>query len=111
MNAIAGIRPQAYQRVSFEAWRVAEGRSSPIEMRHGVETIAEAVRAAQPACLHKETLLIKATDAETGASKVHVFMIRQKAPKWVHPAGELMPRRVQDLFADPVCVIDAAVLG
>lgn len=110
MNALAGIRPAPYSAVSFEAFRLTDGRTYSLDIGDPSD-LADALRSAQTRCFlaHKEHLAIRETD-EAGA-RVHLYAIRKAAPKWVHPAGELVPRRVADLYADPVCVMDGAVFG
>lgn len=120
MTALAGIRPAPYALRTFAAFRVSTGwitkpggcDTSPIAEVEA-DSIDDALNLVLGKhCLsHKDRLVIREDSEETGAALLHVFAIRQKAPRWVHPRGELQPRRVVDLYADPVCVIDAAVLG
>lgn len=104
----APYRTSAYSAVSFAAFRVSGGQTSRINVADSTN-LKTTLNGAQLACLHGEKLVIRETD-EAG-SRLHVYAIRRAAPKWVHPPGEIVPRRVVDLFADPVCVIDGSVLS
>ena len=113
MATLAGIRPQRYVASTFAAFRVCEigkgYRTYPAGDLGEPESVEAAVAIAQHGCHHKERLVIRETD-EAGQIRLHVFAIKKRAPRWVHPAGELMPRRVEDLYADPICVIDGAAV-
>lgn len=109
MNALAGIRPRAYTAASYRAFLISgvNGRAHSLNVEAG--RLLEAVDAAKVLCNHKDVLAIRETD-EAG-TRVHLFTIRRKAAQWVHPVGEHLPRRVQDLYADPVCVLSGEVFG
>lgn len=100
IDDMVGARP--YAPVAYEAFRIADGRASRIRIAPA-SSLTAAVDAAKLACLHREHLAIRET-GDDGA-RVHLYVIRKAAPRYVHPAGEIMPRRVADLYAEPVCVL------
>lgn len=109
IDSVVGFtRPQPYSTLSFEAFRVTETRTFPLAAEGSA--LPDFLASAQVRCFHKDKLLIRETDTETGTVKLHLYAIKKKAPKWIHPAGEIMPRRVEDLYADPLCIIDGQVL-
>jgi len=113
-NLPAGIRPQPFTATTWTAFRVSEpGRTYPSKtypLAIGEQSsLTNAKNAGAIHCRHKDRLVIRETD--DSGSRLHVYAIRKKAPQWVHQPGEFMPRRVEDLIADPVCVIDEGALG
>jgi len=97
-------RPERYSAFSYRAFRLVEGRTYPLDIGDAAD-LQEALRAGQVRCFHKDCLAIGETD-EDGATKVHIYAIRRKAPQWVHTPGEILPQRVQDHYADPICILD-----
>jgi hypothetical protein len=97
----------------FEAFRVWPGRTLRLAFATTPRSLDEAIAGAlMSQAFHRgESLLIRETDPLTKAAQLHVFAIKQKGARWVHPQGEMMPRRVEDRYADPVCVIDEGVLA
>lgn len=105
-------RLERYHPAALTAFRISEdGRTGRLALPPTAVDVAAALAAALPACLFKEKLAIRETDEETGEVKIHLYAVRRKAPQWVHPAGEVLPRRVHDHYADPICVIPGEVLG
>lgn len=101
-------RALPYSAKRFDAFKVAGGKTYALDA--GATSLEDAVKAAQFRCFHKQHLVIRETDDETGDVTLHLFVIRKAAPKWVHPAGEIVPRRVEDLYAEAVCVVDGGML-
>lgn len=108
-SAAPAIRPAPYLAARFDAFRVSGDQTARLSIGEPA-SLSGAVETAQHTCLHREQLLIRET-GEDGAVKLHVFTIRKKAPRWVHQPGEIMPRRVEDHYADPICVIPGELLG
>lgn len=97
-------------KVTNIGFRAAKWLTSPIPL-DAHATVEEAKTAAltgqnQPG--HKDHLLIRETDDETGKTTVHLFAIRKSAPKFVRDG--FATRRVEDLYADLVVVMDGEVL-
>lgn len=105
-------RTARYSPKRYEAFVIVDGRTYPRTYPTAPTSLEEARdRAAMMFGNHKDKLLIRETDEATGDVKLHLYAIRKRAPSWVHPSGEFMPRRVEDLYPDPLCVIDGSVLG
>lgn len=114
VDQACGARPYSPREyVAFKAEDIGSGRSrwltNPIPLVRGPRDLDEAVNEAVLACFHRQVLVVR--EASDEAVRLHLFVIRKAAPKWVHPAGEIMPRRVEDLYAQPLCVLDGDVLG
>lgn len=107
MTALAGLRLSAYAPATYTAFRVVDGRTLPIPFPAPARDFAEALQAAQARCWHKDLLAIRETD-EAG-DRVHLYLIRKKGAAWIRVAGR--PVRVEDLYADPMGVVDAGVFG
>jgi hypothetical protein len=130
MNAPATLRaPRAepFSPKSYAAFRVCEIGDLYLD-RHGERTIyprntfalpigsppslSDALAAAltcDKVLHHKDRLVISETD-ERGA-RLHIYAIRKAKPRQVHIAGEVLPRRVEDLYPELVCTVDAGVLA
>lgn len=94
--------------VAFDAFKVSDDRTYMLG-HIMAKTIGEALNGALAgyALFHKDTLLIRET-SEKGV-KVHVYGIKKKAtPRWVHK--DHVSRRVHDLYAAPVCIIDGSAM-
>lgn len=100
----AGARPSPYAAVTYRAFRIDNGSASEIRLNRPA-TLDAAREEAQLACLHKETLAIRETDDD--GARVHLFVIRRAAAKWVRQGFASV--RVEDLYAEPVCVLPAEV--
>ncbi len=110
VNALAPdtARASRYSAKTYAAFRVSDGRTDRLRL-NAPASLTAAVGDAQLLCLHKETLLIRETDEETGAVKLHLYAIkRRSAPDYVHEG--FVTRRVQRLYAEKLCEIDGAVL-
>lgn len=101
-----------YSTTSYAAFRISEtGRTYAVDIDGYLLPTVEAARDAAligQAFAHKDHLLIRAAD-DRGV-KLHLFAIKRKAtPRYVHE--DHVTRRVHDLYAAPVCVIDGGVVG
>lgn len=110
MNAVAPIaEPRAvrFNATCFYPYRVTEsGKTYPLVV--DCASLKEAVEGAKVRCLHKEHLLIK--EAGPNGVRLHLFAIRKKAaPRYVWEGH--VQKRVQDLYAAPVCSFDAGVIS
>jgi hypothetical protein len=106
------LRPQAYTGKTYKAFRVTESnRTHPHRIVGTPATLDEALNAALtgPSSLyHKDKLVIR--ESEAGKVTLHVFAIKRKSkPDYVREGFET--RRVQRLYAEPVCSIDGEILG
>lgn len=97
-----------FQAKAFAAFRLSGTRTDRLAIG-APASLKDAVTAAQALCLHREHLAIRETDMLGGTSSVHLFAIRQKAGQWMRLPGEIAPRRIAPLFADPICAMDAAI--
>lgn len=112
MNALAGIRPARYTAKTYAAFRLRDsGKADKLAFTAAPASLQDALNAVLPGCIHKDRIAVRERDAETGAVLLHVYVIKRRAPQWVQPAGEIVPRRVADLYAEAVCVIDGGVLA
>lgn len=103
-----GTRP--YTPRSYAAFRARnDGRTDLLRIDGSPTSLADALANVLPLCIFKDKVAVRETDDD--GSRLHLFTIRKKAPQWVHPAGEIMPRRVEDLYADPVCVLDMTIIN
>lgn len=98
-----------YVPKTFAAFRIGEGGTSRLSI--DADDLQGALNAALPACIHKDKLAIREADEETGETVVHLYVIRRRAPMWVQPAGEIMPRRVCDHYAELVATLPGEVFG
>lgn len=110
MNALAATapRPAPYQAVTYAAFRLDNGRASPLNIGEATSLTA-AVDTAKLACLHKEVLAIRETDAD--GVRVHLYAIKRRAPQWKQLPGEVVPTRVAELYAEAVCVVPGSVFA
>lgn len=110
MNAPAILKPtaQRYSAVSFEAFRVTDGgKTIALAIDATLPDLAAAMTAAlQAQCFYRKEHLLIREIGDDGTSRLHVFAIKQAKPKWVHPAGEIMPRRVEDRYAERLFVFE-----
>jgi hypothetical protein len=105
----APARATRYGAAAFAAFRISESnRTYPSQIDGDPATLAEAVDIAKLRCFHKERLVIRETDRD-GAVKLHVYAIRQSSK--ARPVyRDYQTTMVRDLYAEPVCSIDGAVL-
>lgn len=114
-NLPAGIRPSPFIGRRYAAFRLCHGlhaRPSVLPIANGIATLEEAVSAALTSgkiIYHKDKLVIRETDDR--GTRLHIYAIRKKAAQWIHAPGEYLPKRVEDHYAYPVCVVDAELLG
>ena len=109
MVALAtAARPRPYVAKTYAAFRLSNGRTDRLTVEDAA-SLQAAVKAAQGLCLHKEQLMIREKDEETGAVTLHLFQIRQGKRTWRRDGFETVP--FFPLYADKVCTIDAAVLA
>lgn len=100
------VRPEVYRAKTFTAFRVREDHTQAVPI--SAATMKDALDAATVRyCVHKDRLVIREDDG--GAVKLHVYAIRKGKAKWVYI--DYQQRRVEDLRAELICTIDAAVLS
>lgn len=113
-HAIIEAAPRAmpFSTKRFEAFRVRDNRTRRLVLVGDQPDLKATLDAATVQwCEHKDKLLIREADADEGTSILHVYVVKKQAAKWIHPAGEIVPRRFEQLYADPVCSIDETVLA
>lgn len=104
-------RASVYSAKSFTAFRVSDGKHTiPLALSGAPRTLDDALAAAMVRTFHKDQLVIRETDEETGKVALHLYAIRRRAPQWIHQPGDILPKRVADHYADPLCSIDGSVL-
>jgi hypothetical protein len=101
-----GARAVPFSARCFYPYRVAEnGRTLPLVV--SCSTLEEAVEGAKVYCIHKEHLLIR--EIGEGVDRLHIYAIKRKsAPRYVYK--DYQTHRQHDLYAAPMCVIDAGIL-
>lgn len=111
------VEPRAvpYAATKFDAFKVDNSYASSKASTYSLGSLSEtSLRPALNEALsrfalyHKDHLILRET-GEQGV-KLRLFAIRKKsAARYVHK--DHVTRAVHDLYADPVCVIDGALLG
>ena len=107
------MRAEPYSPKHYAAFRVVPGLNAdrtysckPIEAGELGDALNEAL--AGQAFSHKDHLVIQETDDR--GMRMHLFAIkRRSAPSYVYANFET--KRVQPLYAAPLCVIDAGVVA
>jgi hypothetical protein len=119
MNAPAQLRPLPYNTKLFAAFRLHElpcqpfdngsrSRTSPIAI-HGATSLDEAVNAAIYTLSHKEKLLIRETDEESGKTTLHLFAVKKRARADFVRVGDRVERR-ERLYCERLCEIEGGIL-
>lgn len=99
-------RSEAFQRVTYRAWKVGSlGTSYPIELR-GVSTLGEAVSYGAPRCHHKEIFNVLETDEITGGKRLYVHAIKAGKPQWRFNKERGCDERIVPLKAVLLAAID-----
>lgn len=116
-----GATPRAvpFSTTTFHAFRVCQGYSGAKETPLGgrtydygrldATTLEDALTEALSGKVidHKEHLVIQEI-SERGI-RLHVFAVKKKStPRYVH--RDHVTRAVRDLYADPICTLDGALL-
>jgi hypothetical protein len=108
-----------FSRVTYYPYRVTEmGNTYPLIVDCG--SLKEAVERGKVHCFHKDHLLVREVDNSGdhiperlgGGTKVrlHLYAIKRKsAPRYVYRGH--VQERVHDLYAAPVCVVDASMFA
>ena len=108
MSALAPIRPQPMQTVSYQAWRLRDETAVPLELGE-VNDVQDALAAACASCGHKDTLFLLCDDGRAKLLRAYVIQQGKREhrrdpvtgiPRWVH---ELKPAT---LFAMAVSAFD-----
>jgi hypothetical protein len=109
MNAAALALAPGRRATSYAAWRITAGRTDRLPLPAGPATLAAALQAAAPLCLHKDQLLIRERDEAAAADTLHLYAIRKARPAWVRRGFETV--REAKLYPGLLCTIDAAALA
>jgi hypothetical protein len=107
VEAHGAPRAVPFNAVRFYPYRVTEnGRTLPLIV--DCATLEEAVEGGKVHCFHKDHLLVR--EVRDGSDRLHLYAIKKKsAPTYVY--RDYGYHRQDRLYAAPVCVIDAALLG
>lgn len=111
MTRLAAIEHEGqarpYSPRCYYPFRICEsGRTFPLIV--DCSSLEEAVNGGMVQCFHKDHLLIR--EAGEGKDTLHLYAIKRKSqPRYVYKNHGY--DRVHDLYAAPVCTIDAAMLN
>lgn len=93
------MRAQAFALDTFEAWKLGEGRSYPIDLG-SVEALADVINIVAPKCGHKQKFVIRQTSKVSGAAMLHFYAIKQKAATYRHSPETKQAERYTPQYAD-----------
>lgn len=122
LATLSAARPERLQLVTYEAFKIAPtgaGYSNTPEARRwmagtGTRLASDSLDAALAEALvvlplmHKDMLAIR--EDTTEGAPLFLYQVKRKSqPRWVHK--DHVTRAVHDLYAAPVCMLPAEVLG